>query len=64
MPKTEEIGVNHSHALFKLLIYASAARVLNTLILRNDRRLFFFMFKKKRDKRSMNGIVLMLTATP
>lgn len=22
------------------------------------------MFKKKRDKRSMNGIVLMLTATP
>lgn len=47
-----------------MLIYASAARVLNTLILRNDRRLFFFMFKKKRDKRSMNGIVLMLTATP
>lgn len=55
MPKTEEIGVNHSHALlkklFKLLIYASAARVLNTFILRNDRRLVFFMFKKKRHKK-------------
>lgn len=63
MPKTEEIGVNHSHALFKLLIYASAARVLNTLILRNDRHLIFLCLKKS-DKRSMNGIVLMLTATP
>lgn len=32
--------------LFKMLIYAAAARVPNTLILRNDPRLFFFMYKK------------------
>lgn len=42
------------------MIYVFVVCVLNILILWNDWCLFFFMFKKKCDKRFMNGIVFML----